>query len=193
MSSQAPSRLGEKRSNGLHPEREVEWSSASRDNGQRGKLGWESAVGTLPDGLECSWGRSSLSRVNGRKETCSARPFGQVCLLRCAATSFVLSFSEALPCQIADQTTTCELAVYWSPTPADRDPFALRSPELVEEPTKVPLTIITGYLGSGKSTLLDHILTVQHGRKIAVIMNEFGDSSDIESECGCFFSSHGVY
>ena len=45
---------------------------------------------------------------------------------------------------------------------------------------KTPLTIITGYLGSGKSTLLDHILTTQHGRRIAVIMNEFGDSTDIE-------------
>ncbi|ORY90919.1 CobW/HypB/UreG, nucleotide-binding domain-domain-containing protein [Leucosporidium creatinivorum] len=55
-------------------------------------------------------------------------------------------------------------------------------PELVEDNVQVPLTIITGYLGSGKSTLLDHILTVQHGRKIAVIMNEFGDSSDIENK-----------
>lgn len=54
-------------------------------------------------------------------------------------------------------------------------------PELTDELKKVPLTIITGYLGSGKSTLLDHILTAQHGRRIAVIMNEFGDTSDIES------------
>jgi len=44
----------------------------------------------------------------------------------------------------------------------------------------VPLTILTGYLGAGKSTLLDHILTAQHGRKIAVIMNEFGQTNDIE-------------
>ncbi|KAL8279329.1 hypothetical protein RQP46_008366 [Phenoliferia psychrophenolica] len=56
------------------------------------------------------------------------------------------------------------------------------SVNLVEGATKTPLTIITGYLGSGKSTLLDHILTTQHGRKIAVIMNEFGDSSDIEAK-----------
>lgn len=46
------------------------------------------------------------------------------------------------------------------------------------------MTIVTGYLGSGKSTLLDYILKEQHGRKIAVIMNEFGDTSDIE----CAFS-----
>ncbi|BFZ62937.1 hypothetical protein YB2330_004049 [Saitoella coloradoensis] len=46
--------------------------------------------------------------------------------------------------------------------------------------TKVPITIVTGYLGSGKSTLLNHILTDQHNKKIAVILNEFGDSVDIE-------------
>ncbi|GAA5972091.1 hypothetical protein JCM3765_001289 [Sporobolomyces pararoseus] len=55
-------------------------------------------------------------------------------------------------------------------------------PELVEESKKVPMTIVTGYLGSGKSTLLDYILKTQHGRRIAVIMNEFGDTSDIESK-----------
>ncbi|GAA5877650.1 hypothetical protein JCM1840_004966 [Sporobolomyces johnsonii] len=55
-------------------------------------------------------------------------------------------------------------------------------PELVEEHRKVPMTIVTGYLGSGKSTLLDYILKTQHGRRIAVIMNEFGDTSDIESK-----------
>ncbi|KAM0484171.1 hypothetical protein ACHAPX_001590 [Trichoderma viride] len=45
---------------------------------------------------------------------------------------------------------------------------------------KVPITIVTGYLGAGKTTLLNYILTAQHGKKIAVIMNEFGDSVDIE-------------
>ena len=41
--------------------------------------------------------------------------------------------------------------------------------------TKIPVTVITGYLGSGKTTLLNHILSQQHGRKIAVIVNEFGE------------------
>ncbi|KAI1874776.1 hypothetical protein JX265_003458 [Neoarthrinium moseri] len=52
--------------------------------------------------------------------------------------------------------------------------------EPVEKPVKVPITIVTGYLGAGKTTLLNYILTAQHGKKIAVIMNEFGDSLDIE-------------
>jgi G3E family GTPase len=38
----------------------------------------------------------------------------------------------------------------------------------------VPVTIITGYLGSGKTTLLNRILSSEHGRKVAVIVNEFG-------------------
>jgi len=42
--------------------------------------------------------------------------------------------------------------------------------------TRVPVTILTGYLGAGKTTLVNHILTDKsHGKKIAIIENEFGD------------------
>jgi len=44
------------------------------------------------------------------------------------------------------------------------------TPEEDEAP-KVPITIVTGYLGAGKSTLLNYILTEQHSKKIAVILN----------------------
>lgn len=59
-------------------------------------------------------------------------------------------------------------------------------PDLIEPPSigfegrpakKVPITIITGFLGSGKTTLLQHILLgTQHDLKVAVLMNEFGES-----------------
>jgi G3E family GTPase len=41
----------------------------------------------------------------------------------------------------------------------------------------IPSTIITGFLGSGKTTLLNHILQGNHGHKIAVIENEFGQEN----------------
>src|SRR5450755_1147150 len=46
-------------------------------------------------------------------------------------------------------------------------------PELTSQ--KIPVTVLTGYLGSGKTTLLNRILSENHGKKIAVIENEFGE------------------
>jgi G3E family GTPase len=43
------------------------------------------------------------------------------------------------------------------------------------ENNPIPVTVLTGFLGSGKTTLLNRILTEQHGRKLAVIENEFGE------------------
>ena len=48
-------------------------------------------------------------------------------------------------------------------------------------PLSVPVTIITGFLGSGKTTLIMNILNdASHGKRIAVILNEFGESGGID-------------
>ena len=44
-----------------------------------------------------------------------------------------------------------------------------------ESASKIPVTVLTGYLGAGKTTLLNRILSEPHGKKFAVIVNEFGE------------------
>jgi len=62
---------------------------------------------------------------------------------------------------------------------------APRDPEDIPDSEKLPVTVITGFLGAGKTTLVNYILTQQHGKKIAVIENEFGEvniDEDLVSE-----------
>jgi cobalamin biosynthesis protein CobW len=52
---------------------------------------------------------------------------------------------------------------------------------------KIPVTIVTGFLGAGKTTLIRHALIHSHGRRLALIVNEFGDvgiDGDILKSCG---------
>ena len=52
---------------------------------------------------------------------------------------------------------------------------------------KVPVTVVTGFLGAGKTTLIRHLLEGAHGRRLALIINEFGDvgvDGDILRSCG---------
>ncbi|MEM0899028.1 MAG: cobalamin biosynthesis protein CobW [Pseudomonadota bacterium] len=54
-------------------------------------------------------------------------------------------------------------------------------------PTKIPATVITGFLGAGKTTMIRHMLQNAGGKKIALIINEFGDlgvDGDILKGCG---------
>ncbi len=54
-------------------------------------------------------------------------------------------------------------------------------------PAKVPATVVTGFLGAGKTTLIRHMLQNARGKRIALIINEFGDlgvDGDILTGCG---------
>uniref|UniRef100_A0A7S3UFP5 CobW C-terminal domain-containing protein n=1 Tax=Picocystis salinarum TaxID=88271 RepID=A0A7S3UFP5_9CHLO len=45
----------------------------------------------------------------------------------------------------------------------------------METNKRIPVTVVTGFLGAGKTTLVNHILRAEHGRRIAVVENEFGE------------------
>ena len=71
---------------------------------------------------------------------------------------------------------------------------------------RVPVTIVTGFLGSGKTSLLNHLLTQDHGRRLAVLVNDFGavnidadlvrgksgDVVSLENGCICCNLSDGL-
>ena len=54
-------------------------------------------------------------------------------------------------------------------------PLAMASTRAIPAADRLPMTVLTGYLGAGKTTLLNRILTHEHGLKVAVIVNEFGE------------------
>ena len=47
---------------------------------------------------------------------------------------------------------------------------------------KLPVTVITGFLGAGKTTLVRHLMTNPQGKRLAVVVNEFGD---VVCACAC--------
>ena len=54
-------------------------------------------------------------------------------------------------------------------------------------PERVPCTVVTGFLGAGKTTLIRHVLEHARGRRLAIIVNEFGDvgiDGEILKGCG---------
>lgn len=47
--------------------------------------------------------------------------------------------------------------------------------EGLKRKARLPVTVITGFLGAGKTTFVNHLLSARHGRRLAVIENEFGE------------------
>uniref|UniRef100_A0A803QPV5 CobW C-terminal domain-containing protein n=1 Tax=Cannabis sativa TaxID=3483 RepID=A0A803QPV5_CANSA len=60
------------------------------------------------------------------------------------------------------------------------EPYTKDRPLNEDAEVSVGVTVITGYLGAGKSTLVNYILNSNHGKKIAVILNEFGEEIGVE-------------
>src|SRR6516162_2680635 len=63
----------------------------------------------------------------------------------------------------------------------------LRGSRMSTSSARVPCTIVTGFLGAGKTTLIRHVLAYANGRRLAVIVNEFGDvgiDGEILKGCG---------
>lgn len=50
-----------------------------------------------------------------------------------------------------------------------------RKSRIANPKSPIPVSVLVGFLGAGKTTLLNHLLSVNHGRKIAIIVNEFGE------------------
>ena len=59
--------------------------------------------------------------------------------------------------------------------PLHNEIYQLTFTEEKDNSRTVPVTVVTGYLGAGKTTFLNFILTEQHNKRIAVILNEFGE------------------
>ena len=57
----------------------------------------------------------------------------------------------------------------------------------MSEHKKIPATVVTGFLGAGKTTLIRHLLETANGKRLALIINEFGDigvDGEVLKACG---------
>ena len=140
-------------------------------------------------------------RPFGRHWTCrSGKAKGPPATRAGAPRAGRLALARAGPAGMAHERAGRSRVIVWTSPASKRDALPMidaarrragstgRTPTSMPTPMpdKVPTTVITGFLGAGKTTLIRHLLENAGGRRIALIINEFGDLGvDGEILAGC--------
>jgi putative protein kinase ArgK-like GTPase of G3E family len=66
-------------------------------------------------------------------------------------------------------------ALLLNPAPKRQTLLEICAVQIISHMHKIPVTIVTGFLGAGKTTLVRHLLQHNQGRRIAIVVNEFGE------------------
>lgn len=94
-------------------------------------------------------------------------------------SSLVLERVLAAPSRVMESDDDIPMLVEVDDNGASSDDGEVPALVSVEERKKVPVTVITGFLGAGKTTLLNFVMTAYHGKRVAVIQNEFGQRTPL--------------